>query len=277
MKPFRSLTSWLAVTAGSLLIAIGFNVLLIPQQLLSGGLSGISMMIGYLTGSNIGWLYLVLNIPVLVWGWFSLGRRFVGWSSYSVVAATIFMQLVPVIPLAKDILLASVFGGLLLGFGTGLCLRAGGSSGGFDIVASIVSRNRDLQVGMLIFILNGLVIGILVFFTGNWDIALYSLISIFTAGKIVDLIHIRHHKVTAFIITQKTDELLAQMLARPRGVTIIRTRGAFSSQEHDMLMTVTTRYELEELKLMVRKLDPKAFVNIVETVGVMGDFRRNSG
>ncbi|MCM3747138.1 YitT family protein [Paenibacillus pasadenensis] len=276
MKPFRAITSWLAVTAGSLLIAAAFNILLIPQQLLSGGLSGISMMIGYLTGSNIGWLYMALNIPVLIWGWFTLGRRFVGWSAYSVAAATLFMQLIPATPLAQDILLSSVFGGILLGFGTGLCLRAGGSSGGFDIVASIVSRSRDLPVGMLIFVLNGLVIGILVFFTNNWDIALYSLISIFTAGKVVDLIHIRHLKVTVFIITQKTDELLARMLARPRGVTIIKTQGAFTHRENDMLMTVTTRYELEELKLMIRKLDPKAFVNIVETVGVVGDFRRNS-
>ncbi|MGN7455358.1 YitT family protein [Paenibacillus pasadenensis] len=275
MKPYQALASWLAVTAGSMLIAAAFNILLIPEQLLSGGISGISMMIGYLTGSNIGWLYLALNVPVLAWGWFTLGRRFVFWSSYSVVAASAFMQLIPVQPVAQDILLASVFGGLLLGFGTGLCLRAGGSSGGFDIIASIVSRSRDLPVGMMIFILNGLVIGILVVFTGNWDIALYSLISIFTAGKVVDLVHIRHLKVTAFIVTQKTEELLKQMLSRPRGVTIVKTRGAFSSEERDMLMTVTTRYELDELKRMVRRLDPKAFVNIVETVGVMGDFRRN--
>ncbi|SIR03281.1 MULTISPECIES: YitT family protein [unclassified Paenibacillus] len=275
MKPMRGALSWLSVTAGSLMIAAAFNLLLIPHQLLSGGISGISMMIGYLTNSNIGWLYLVLNIPVLVWGWFTLGKRFVGWSAYSVAAASLFMQLVPVEMLARDILLGSVFGGIVLGFGTGLCLRAGGSSGGFDVIASIVSRTRDLPVGMLIFLLNGLVIVILVAFTRNAEIALYSLISIFTAGKIVDIVHIRHLKVTVFIITKRTEDMLQQMLARPRGVTVIRTRGAFTSEENDMLMTVTTRYELDELKRMVRKLDPKAFVNIVETVGILGDFRRN--
>jgi uncharacterized membrane-anchored protein YitT (DUF2179 family) len=276
MIPLRAALSWLAVTAGSLMIAAAFNLLMIPHQLLSGGISGISMMVGYLTNSNIGWLYLVLNVPVLIWGWFTLGRRFVGWSAYSVAAASLFMELIPVQPLARDILLGSVFGGIVLGFGTGLCLRAGGSSGGFDVVASIVSRSRDLPVGMMIFLLNSLVIGILVLFTGNWDIALYSLISIYTAGKIVDLIHIRHLKVTVFIITKHTEAMLQQMLSRPRGVTIIRTRGAFTSEEKDMLMTVTTRYELDELKRTVRKLDPKAFVNIVETAGILGDFRRNA-
>ena len=268
---------WLAVTFGSLFIAAAFNLLMIPQELLSGGISGISLMIGYLTGSSIAWLYFALNIPVLIWGWFTLGRRFVGWSFYSVLATTLLLKVIPVIPLPKDILLGAVFGGILLGFGTGLCLRAGGSSGGFDIVASIMSRKQDLPIGMLIFVLNGVVIGILVLFTKNWDIALYSLISIYTAGKVVDVIHIRHLKVTVFIITKRTNELLQSMLARPRGVTVIRTRGAFTSDEKDMLMTVTTRYELDELKRMIRKVDPGAFVNIVETVGVLGDFRRNPG
>ncbi|WP_168119482.1 YitT family protein [Paenibacillus sp. HB172176] len=264
------------MTLGSLLVATGFNTLLIPHQLLSGGLSGVSMMLGYITGGNIAVLYLLLNMPVLIWGWFSIGRHFIVWSIYSVLCATLFLKLVPVTHVANDILLGAVFGGILIGFGSGLALRFGGSSGGFDIIASIITRRRDLPIGMIIFLMNGMVIGILILATKNWDLALYSLVAIFTAGKVVDLVHVKHIKVTAFIITTKTEELLTRLLTHPRGITILKTRGAYSSGEKDMLMTVRTKYELAELNKSIRAIDPHAFINIVETVGVVGDFRKQS-
>ncbi len=263
-----------AMVVGSLLIASGFNLFLIPHQLLSGGLSGVAMMIGYITGGNIGWLYLLLNIPVLVWGWFAVGRRFIIWSLITVLISTLFMQIIPTEPIADDVVLGAVFGGIIVGFGTGLTLRYGGSSGGFDIIASIVTRRRDLPIGMIIFTLNGAVIAALVVFTKDWNSALYSLLAIYTAGKLVDIIHVRHIKVTAFIVTNKTEELIRKLLAHPRGITIIKTRGAYSDIERDMLMTVRTRYELEELRKTIVSIDPKAFVNIVETVGVVGDFSK---
>jgi uncharacterized membrane-anchored protein YitT (DUF2179 family) len=262
------------MTAGAFLIAIGFNLFLIPHQLLAGGISGISMMIGYISGGNIGWLYFILNLPVLLWGWFVVGHRFIIWSIYTVIASTLFLQLLPIVQIVDDIVLGAVFGGIIIGFGSGLALRYGGSSGGFDIIASIVTRKRDLPVGMIIFILNGVVIALLVLFTSNWDSALYSLVAIFSAGKLVDLIHVRHIKLTAFIITTKTDELLAKLLLHPRGITIIKTRGAYSSAERDMLMTVRTKYEIAELCKTITTIDPHAFINIVETVGVLGDFSK---
>lgn len=262
------------MTAGSFLIALGFNLFLIPHQLLSGGLSGVSMMIGYITGGNIAWLYFILNFPVLIWGWFILGRRFIYWSLFTVVVSTVLLQVIPVIKIVDDIMLGAVFGGVIVGFGAGLTLRYGGSSGGFDIIASIVTRRHDFPIGMILFLLNGVVIAVLVLFTRNWDLALYSLISIFSAGKVVDLIHVRHIKLTAFIVTTKTEELLAKLLAHPRGITIIKTRGAFSSTDRDMLMTVRTKYEISDLNKTITAIDPKAFINIVETVGVIGDFSK---
>lgn len=274
LHSLRHINCFLIMTIGAILVAAGFNLFLIPHQLLSGGLSGISMMIGYITGGNIGWLYLVLNVPVLIWGWFSLGRKFIIWSIYTVIASTLFLQLIPVNKIAEDILLGSVFGGIIVGFGSGLALRQGGSTGGFDIIASIVTRKRDFPVGMIIFLLNSIVIGLLVFFTKNWDLALYSLVSIFAAGKVVDFIHVRHTKITAFIVTTKTEQMLDKLLAHPRGITVIKTKGAYSSAERDMLMTVRTRYELAELRKTITMIDPHAFINIVETVGVIGDFSR---
>ncbi|MFC4102754.1 YitT family protein [Paenibacillus xanthanilyticus] len=263
-----------AVALSSLLIAFGFNQFLIPHQMISGGVSGITMIISYGTGLQISWLYFVLNIPVLLWGWKALGVRFVAWSVFSVITTTLALQFVPVKPVVDDLTLGAVFGGIIVGFGSGLTLREGASSGGFDIVAAIISRKRDMSLGMLVFLLNGLIIAGLGAMTGDWDIALFSLVSIFTTGKIIDLIHISHIKITAYIITNEPDAMIKAMLPLHRGVTIIRTRGAYTQTERDMLMTVTTRYELAELKRLIEQTDPRAFVNLVETVGVIGQFRR---
>lgn len=262
-----------AVLAGSLLMATGFNLFLIPHQLLSGGVSGISMIVGYLTGWNIGLLYFVINLPLLVWGWIAIGRRFVLLSVVSVVLTSWFMQLIPSRPVTFEPLLGAVFGGVLIGIGSGITLRSGGSGGGFDIVGSVLTRRRDFPLGTLLFVMNGVVI-LALGSLKNWDLALSSMLSIYITGKIVDTIHIRHIKVTAFIITQRKDELLARLLKLPRGVTALKTEGAYSHEPRDMLMTVATRYELAELRKIIRQTDPKAFVNIVETVEVIGEFQR---
>jgi len=275
-----SLNKWLSfilgalvMAAGSAVIACGFQLLLIPLGFLSGGVSGVAMVIGYMTGWNIGWLYFALNIPILIWGWQVLGRRFIFYSLVSVACTSLFMQIIPVSGLTQEPILAAAFGGVLVGAGTAVTLRYGGSSGGFDIVASIISRYRDLPVGILIFILNAAVVVSLIFYNQDWDAALYSMLSIFITGRVIDAVHTPHRKVTAFIVTNQTDELASHLLQIPRGVTIVKTRGAFTRAERDMLMTVTTRYELAELRKLVRDLDPTAFVNVVETVDVIGEFR----
>lgn len=272
----QSIRSTLIVLIGSVLTAIGFNMFLIHHQLLSGGVSGIAMMIGYFTGWDIGLLYLILNIPVLLWGYFAIGRFFVLLSMLSVVVTSWLLQIIPVGLIEDtDILIGAVFGGVISGIGIGITLRAGGSTGGFDIIGSIVTQKRDVPLGSLLSILNGTIIMIHGYLTHDWNLSLYSLISIYVAGKAVDMIHIRHIKVTAFIITNEKDKLLEKLLQKPRGVTHIKTTGAYSHRERDMLMTVTTRYELAELKRTIRQIDPKAFVNIVETAEIIGDFRRN--
>ncbi|KWX71515.1 YitT family protein [Paenibacillus jilunlii] len=256
------------------MIACGFNLFLIPHRLLSGGVSGLAMLVGYFTPFNISLLYLLFNVPLLVAGWFQLGRRFIVMSILSVGATTWLMALIPTATVASDMLLASVFGGVLVGVGAGVSFRVGGSSGGFDILGSIITRHRDFPIGNVLVGMNALVILAAAYFDNNWNLALASMVSIYVSGRVVDLIHISHIKVTVYIVTTRTDELLKQLLVLQRGVTKIKTEGAYSHVERDMLMTVTTRYELAELKRIIKNSDPQAFVNIVETVGVMGSFRK---
>jgi len=270
----RTIRECLYIIGGAVLIAAGFNGFLIPHQLLSGGVSGISMLIGYVTRWNIGWLYLALNLPLFIWGSVLIGRRFVALSFLSVIATVVAMQLVPETRFNQDPMVASVFGGVLVGLGTGLSFRAGGSTGGFDIIGSIVLRKYDFPLGLFLFGLNGVVIVALGLMERNWDFALYSMISIFVTGKVIDVVHTRHVKITAFIVSAKKDEILEKLLTVPRGVTVIKTQGGYSRSDNHMLMTVTTRYELQGLLRTVRDIDPSAFVNMVETVGVMGLFRK---
>ncbi|MCM2996779.1 MULTISPECIES: YitT family protein [Paenibacillus] len=271
----KNIWKYVVVVLGAAFIACGFNLFLVPLHLLSGGVSGLSMLVNYFTPISLSVLYFVFNIPMLVAGWFQLGKRFIILSILSVVATTWLIAVVPETSLVSDTLLAAVFGGVLVGIGAGISFRAGGSSGGFDIIGSIVTRYRDFPIGNILVAMNGVVILAAGYLQDNWNLALASIVSIFVTGKVVDMIHVSHFKVTVYIITNETDALLQQLLERPRGVTKIKTQGAFSNVEKDMLMTVTTRYELAELKRIIKQTDPKAFVNIVETVGVMGSFRRS--
>lgn len=217
----RNIFHYLIIILGALLVASGFRLFLIPHQLLSGGVSGISMIIGYFYNWNVGYLYFIINLPVLVWGWFLIGKRFIVLSVLSVIFTTLFMMLLPHEGIIRDPIIASVFGGVVIGIGTGISLRAGGSTGGIDIIGSIVTRNRDFPLGSLLFGLNSIIV-IILGYPDNWDLALSSMLSIYITGKIVDTIHMRHIKVTAFIITNHTKPLVEQLLKRPRGVKIGR-------------------------------------------------------
>ncbi|MCR8843400.1 YitT family protein [Paenibacillus sp. SC116] len=264
----------IVIVLGAACIAVGFNLFLIPHQLLSGGVSGVSMITSYFTQWNVSVLYFALNLPLIVWGWFIIGRRFIGYSLLSVVATTWFISIIPEISISPEPLLCAVFGGTFIGIGAGISLRVGGSSGGFDIIGSIINRYRDVPIGMISAVMNAIVILTHGLLTNDWELVLYSMVSIYSTGKVIDTLYINHYKVTVYIITSKQEQLLEKLLNLPHGITVIKTRGAFSNIERDMLMTVTTRYELNELKRAIKETDPKAFVNIVETVGIMGNFRR---
>ncbi|OUM94463.1 MAG: hypothetical protein A9Z00_15330 [Thermobacillus sp. ZCTH02-B1] len=262
------------MTCAAALIAFGFNFLLIPHRLLSGGVSGVSMLLSYATGLDAGILYFALNLPILIWGWYALGHAFIYRSIYNVAATSLLLRFAPVHSLAADPILAAVFGGVAVGLGTGLALRWGGSSGGLDIVASIVTRRREVPIGMLILAMNMAIVLLQAIGSGNWQGAMYSMLSMYVSGKVIDTVHIRQLKVTAFIISSKPQELLARLRRLPRGVSVVPIRGGYTGEDKVMLMTVTTRYELSALRALIRETDPKAFVNIVETVSVMGDFRK---
>lgn len=256
------------------LVATGMQLFLIPHQLLSGGVTGVASIIGYLTDPKyISIIYFVINLPILLWGFITVGKRYIILSMLSVVATTWFMTIIPAVQLTHDPILASIFGGVIIAGGVGFSLRAGGSSGGFDILGSIITRKRDIPIGNVLFVMDGLVILSLGFFK-SWDSALYAMLCIFVKSRIVDMIHIRHVKLTCFIVTKERDKMLDRLRQLPHGITVVNAEGGYSHEGNTMLMTVTTRYELAELRKTILEVDRSSFVNVLETVEILGRFKR---
>lgn len=264
------------VLIGALLNAIALNFFLIPANVYSSGFAGVAQLLSRIFGSfmSTGILLLLLNIPVTILAWKKVGRSFTVYSFISVFLMSFFLEIVPIINVSKDILLNAVFGGVIAAIGTGITLKWGASTGGMDIVAMVLSRMKDKPVGTYFFTLNGIIIVTAGFLYG-WEKALYTLVTLYASTKVIDTIHTKHEKLTAMIITKKSEEMKRAIHSKlVRGITTIPAKGAFTNENKEMLVTVITRYELFDLERIIKDVDPQAFTNIVQTVGILGFFRK---
>lgn len=268
------------VIFGSLLVAISLNFFLINANVYASGFAGAAQIASSIFEDYLGIqlstgiLLLLFNIPVFILGWFKVGRGFTIYSIVSVLFATVFLEILPVISVSNDIILNAVFGGVIAGIGVGISLKLGASTGGMDIVAMFLSRLRDKPIGTYFLILNGVIIvmaGVLY----EPENALYTMLTLYVTTIVIDTLHTRHEKVTAMIVTNKSDELVTAIHSKMvRGITIIPAKGAYSKENKEMLYLVITRYELYDLETIIKEVDPSAFMNIVQTVGIIGFFRR---
>ena len=247
---------------------------LLPHEVLTGGVTGLAMIFGLLFPFNTGIWIILLNIPILIMGWLKLGKMFIGNSVFSVLITAISMQYIPVQSVTDDALLSSVFGGVIVGIAVGFIIKQYGSTGGFDVVSLLLIKKWDIPLGGLIFALNSGV----VFISGfvfTWDLALYTMASIYITGIVIDRIHTRHIKLSLMVVTGNGDELKKALLANlVRGITVIEGKGAYSDSRREVLFTVISRYELAIVRPLINKVDPQAFVSVSETMEVMGNFRR---
>lgn len=265
----------LVIFAGSLLLAVAFNMFLLPHEMLSGGVTGIAMIFGLLTSTNSGYWLIVLNIPIVILAWMKLGKRFVLNSIFSVLVTSIAMLYIPVETVTDDALLSAVFGGVLVGVGVGFIIRFYGSTGGFDLVGLMLTMKRDIPLGFLVFVLNSVVVFISGFIF-SWELAMYTMASIYITGIVVDRIHTRHVKLSLMVVTSQGDAMRKKLVdSIYRGITITDGEGAYSGNKVKVLYTVITRYELAYLRPLIKEIDPNAFVSISETMEVVGNFRKD--
>lgn len=269
------------VILGALLNAISLNFFLITANVYASGFTGAAQLISSIfndfvgIGISTGILLLILNIPVLILGWFKVGKGFTIYSIISVLFSSLFLEFLPIMELSNDIILNAVFGGVIGGVGVGLSLKHGASTGGLDIVAMVLSRMKDRPVGIYFLILNGIIIALagILYEPEN---ALYTMVALYVTTRVIDAIHTRHMKVTAMIITHKAEELQKAIHEKlVRGITIIPAKGAYTKSDKNMLYLVITRYELYDLEQIISEVDPNAFTNIVETAGIYGFFRKD--
>jgi len=269
------------VILSSFLIAVSLNFFLIEANVYSSGFAGAAQLASSVFNDflkikiSTGVLLLLFNIPVITVGWFKVGKGFTVYSIISVVFATLFLEILPIISISDDIILNAVSGGVISGIAVGFTLKLGASTGGMDIVAMILSRMRDKPIGTYFLILNGIIIamaGILY----EPENALYTMLSLYISTLVIDAIHTRHEKITALIITRKPYELQQKIHENMvRGITILPAKGAYSGEDKSMLYLVLTRYELYDLEVIINETDPNAFANIIQTAGVFGFFRRD--
>lgn len=270
----------LIVIAGAFLNAIAMNFFLIPANVYASGFTGVAQLLSRIIGSfapfniSTGILLLLLNIPVTILAWRKVGKSFTFYSFLSVILMSLFMEIIPITRWSPDILLNAVFGGVIAAVGVGITLKYGASTGGMDIIAMLLSRKKDKPVGTYLFLLNGVIIVTAGAVYGP-EKALYTLVTLYTSTRVVDAIHTRHEKLTAMIITKKSEELKQAIHAKlVRGITRVPAKGAFTNESKEMLLIVITRYELYDLERIIKEVDPHAFTNIIETSGIVGTFRR---
>lgn len=274
-KLIRLIFQMIVIGLCSMLFGFAFNTFLIPHQLTSGGVTGIAFFIHHFLHMNTGWIILLINIPLFLLGLKYLGKKFILFTGYAVIVLSLSMKFIPIHPISDDILLSSIIGGALYGIAVGILIRLGGSTGGTDIISLTLSKKRNMQVGFLNTCMNLIVVGIsgLIF---GWNITLYTIIAIYVAGRAVDMVYTTQNKLTLTIVTDKYEELTDALIhLHARGVTVTDAEGAYTHKPKKVLTTVITKYELSETKHTIRKVDQKAFVNIMQTMEVMGHFRRD--
>ena len=255
--------------ANALMIALGltfclfaYNLFLIPNNIAAGGFTGIAQLVNHLTGLPIGTMTLAMNIPLFLLSLKSLGLRFGIRSLIATVALSLLIDLIPLKSPTQDVWLATVYGGLLSGIGFGLILRGSATTGGTDMLASLLHRLIPrLRVSIGIFLVDGLVI-LASAFVFDTAAALYALICVLISNVVVDFVlEGPDSSHSFFIISDKSDEIAARILTElDRGVTALEGVGMYSGQSRRVLLCVVTRMETVQLRRIVFAVDPRAFV-----------------
>ena len=266
--------SFALITLGSLLTAVGLDMFLIPNKIAAGGVSGLATIAYYLFGFPVGLTMLAINIPLFIASLKLLGARFGIKTLFGFLTLSLFVDLLePGLPSpTSDPLLASVYGGVIVGIGLGIVFRAGGTTGGTDLAARLVLKYFSTSSGQALLVIDGLVI-VLAGIVFSAELALYALISVFISSQVIDVVQegVSHGRA-AFIISDHEKEIAQAVLKElDRGATFFEGKGAYSLTKKGILLTVVNRSEVTRLKILVSEIDPSAFVIVANANEVLGE------
>ena len=273
----QTLMRIMIIIFSGIISAIAVNNFLTPGDVFASGVTGVAQLLEGLFAflhipMKTGILIFLLNVPIMVLGWIKLGKENTIYSLLTVVSVSVCTTLWPQHTITNNQLMNSLMGGVLLGLAIGLCLKYGFTTGGLDIVSLVLSKTTGKTVGSFMMIINMMIV---VFAGIFYDLAsaLYTVISIFAMTQVIDMVHTSHQKLTAFITTSRAEEVKNSILnGLVRGFTLIPSIGGYSGRDTTTIMIVISRYELYDLEQAVYTIDENAFVNIVPTQMVMGQF-----
>ncbi len=260
------------LSLGSLFIALSMNGIALPHGFVTGGFSGLGLLLYYLFGTITPgvWLF-IFNIPVFALGYFTISRRFFWYSLYGAVMVSVLLEVIHLTIPIRDSVLAALSFGCIFGLGLGVCFRSLGSTGGTDIIAIWLNQKFGLRIGQVGFLANILVFAA-AFATLETDKVLYSLIALFLSAQITDyIISLSNQRKMVLIISSEPDEIVKQVNNRlRRGATILYGCGAYSQAPKKVIMTVINTLQIKAIEELVFSLDPDAFIVFENTLNVIG-------
>ena len=273
-KVKKHIKEGLILIFGSIVYAIGVQVFLSPLKISPGGITGVSTAINYLTGFPTGILILLLNMPIIMFGFIRFGRMFIVKSAVAVFLSSLFIDIIDNLytPIFSDVMLGSIFGGVLIGAGLGLIMLVGASTGGIDIVVKMLNARFNISIGRAFLMIDGAVILFAAVVYRDFQSALYSVIAIFVSSKVVDIILCGSIDSKAiFIITDMEDTVKKEITEKvDRGVTILPAFGGYTGRKNNILLCVARNNEINIVRKLVIQLDSNAFFFIVNAGDVIG-------
>ncbi len=268
---------WAGTTAiGSALFALGFAMFLIPNDINTGGISGLAMILRELLGfGSIGTLTLLMNIPLFLIGGLKIGKRFFAGSLIGMVLSSVLMDLFALIPFATpEPLIGGLYGGVLCGAGLGLVFMAGASTGGSDILVRLLKKKyRNLPIGSISMMFDAMVVLLTGLVFRDISKALYSGVVVFVCGQVIDAVVYRFDYSRVALIISKEHEKIAKAISDQldRGATYLHGSGSYTHQNIEVVLAVVRKGQLAELKELVMDIDENAFVIVQEAHQVLGD------
>lgn len=262
----------LLITIGAVFMSIGLEIFLVPNKVIDGGITGISIMLSYLTGWKLGFFIFLLNLPFFFLGYKQIGKTFAVSTLYGIIVLSISTTLLHQVPaFTEDILLASLFGGMILGIGVGIVIRYGGSLDGTEILAILSSKKLPFSVGEIVMFFNIFILGS-AGFVFSWDRAMYSILAYFVAYKTMDVVIAGlDESKFVWIISEDSQEIGDAILHRlGRGVTYLSGEGAYSGEDKKVIFCVINRLEEAKLKDIVKEYDSSAFLAVGDIAEVRG-------
>ncbi|WP_099974822.1 MULTISPECIES: YitT family protein [Lactobacillaceae] len=262
----------------SITVSIAVNMFWSPGGIYGSGITGAAQLISTVTSKapvhlTTGVMFFALNAPLFILSWLKIEHKFTLFTVFTVVCASLMMHWVPSMKITADPIICAIFGGVVNGFGTGMALRNGISTGGIDILGIILRKKTGRSVGTINMMFN-IVIVVLAGALFGWVHSLYSAIGIFINGQVIDFIYNKDEKLQVMIVTSKPKKVIAEIQNEMRrGITIVHdVEGAYKHEQKTILFTVISRSELGDLETAMDDSDPNAFVSVTDTVKILGRF-----